>query len=76
MNAFLLFLGLQQSSADPDLYVKNRVLLLLYSHDILIVNTSDNSPSSSANEVIMALKMKYKISDLGKARCFLGLEIN
>jgi hypothetical protein len=24
----------------------------------------------------MALKTKYKMSDLGKARCFLGLKIN
>jgi hypothetical protein len=76
INAFLLSLGLKQSSADPNLYVKDGVLLLLYVDDILIVNTSDDSPSSSANQVIMALKTKYKISDLGKARYFLGLEIN
>jgi hypothetical protein len=63
-------------SADPNLYVKDRVLLLLYINDILIVNTSNDSPSSSANQVIMVLKTKYKMSDLGKARCFLGLEIN
>jgi hypothetical protein len=76
INAFLLSLGLKQSSADPNLYVKDRVLLLLYVDDILIVSTSDDSPSSSANQVITALKTKYKMSDLGEARCFLGLEIN
>jgi hypothetical protein len=76
INAFLLSLGLKQSSADPNLYVKDGVLLLLYVDDILIVNTSDDSPSSSANQVIMVLKTKYKMWDLGKARCFVGLEIN
>jgi hypothetical protein len=49
INTFLLSLGLKQSSADPNLYVKDGVLLLLYVDDILIVNTSDKSPSSSAN---------------------------
>jgi hypothetical protein len=76
INAFLLSLRLKQSSTNPNLYVKDGVLLLLYVDDILIVNNSDDSPSSSANQVIMALKTKYKMSDLGKARCFLGLEIN
>jgi hypothetical protein len=76
INAFLLSLGLKQSSTDPNLYIKEGVLLLLYIDDILIVNTSDDSPSSSANQVIMALKTKYKMSDLGEVRCFLGLEIN
>jgi hypothetical protein len=76
MNAFLLSLGFKQSSADPNLYVKDRVLLLLYVDDILIISTSDDSPSSLANQVITALKTKYKISDLSEARRFLGLEIN
>jgi hypothetical protein len=76
INAFLLSLGLKQSSADPNLYVKDGVLLLLYVDNILIVNTSDDSPLSSANQVITALKTKYKMSDLGEARYFLGLEIN
>jgi hypothetical protein len=76
INAFLLSLGLKQSSTDPNLYVKDGVLLLLYVDNILIVNTSDDSPSSPANQVIMALKTKYKMSDLGEARHFLGLETN
>jgi hypothetical protein len=44
INTFLLSLGLKQSSADPNLYVKDTVLLLLYVDNILIVNTSDDSP--------------------------------
>jgi hypothetical protein len=76
INAFLLSLGLKQSSTDPNLYVKDGVLLLLYVDDILIVNTSDDSPSSPANQVITALKTKYKMSDLGEARRCLGLETN
>jgi hypothetical protein len=76
INAFLLSLGFKQSSADPNLYVKDGVLLLLYVDDILIISTSDDSPSSPANQVITALKTKYKMSDLGEARRFLGLEIN
>jgi hypothetical protein len=77
INTFLLSLDLKQSSADPNLYVKDRVLLLLlYVDDILIVSMSDNSSLSPADEVITALKNKYKMSDLGEARRFLGLEIN
>jgi hypothetical protein len=76
INAFLLSLDLKQSSANPNLYVKDRVLLLLYVDDILIVSMSDNSSRSPADEVITALKNKYKISDLGEARHFLGLDIN
>jgi hypothetical protein len=34
------------------------------------------SRTNTANEVITALKNKYKMSDLGEARHFLGLEIN
>jgi hypothetical protein len=76
INAFLLSLGFKQSSADPNLYIKDGVLLLLYVDNILIVSTSNDSPSSSANQVITALKTKYKMSNLGEARCFLGLEMN
>jgi hypothetical protein len=76
INAFLLSLGFKQLSTDPNLYIKDGVLLLLYVDDILIVSTSDDSRLSSANQVITALKTKYKMSDLGKARYFLRLEIN
>jgi hypothetical protein len=76
INAFLLSLGFKQSSTAPNLDLKDGVLLLLYIDDILIVSTSDDSPSSPGNQVITALKTKYKMSDLGEARQFLGLEIN
>jgi hypothetical protein len=69
-------LGLKQLSTNPNLYIKDGVHLLLYVDDILIVNTSDDSPSSSANQVITVLKIKYKMSNLGEARYFLGLKIN
>jgi len=72
MNSFLLCLDFRQSNADPNLNVRRDVLLLHYVDDILIFHTDD----SAGEEGKKALKDKYKMSDLGPATKFLGLEID
>jgi len=72
INSFLLSLDFRQLNADPNLYIRHDVLLLLNVDDILVFHTDD----SAGEEVKKALKDKYKISDLGPATKFLGLEID
>jgi len=72
INSFVLSLDFRQSNADPNLYIRRDVLLLLYVEDILIFHTDD----SAGEEVKKALKDKYKMSDLRPATKLLGLEID
>jgi hypothetical protein len=71
INEFLLSLRFKNSTTDPNLYVKDGVLLLLYVDDILIVHID----KKAGNEVKKHLSSRYKMTDLGEARKFLGLEI-
>jgi hypothetical protein len=73
INEFLLSINFKQSNADQNLYIKQGVLLLLYVDDLLIVDTS--SHGNEATKVKEQLSQKYKMTDLGEARRFLGLEI-
>jgi len=74
INAFLLSLGFTQSSADPNLYLRSDgILILLY-----VDNISMSYPEAAAKaaiEVKAKLSEKYKITNLGPARQFLGIEI-
>jgi hypothetical protein len=67
-------LGFLQSHADTNLYHKDGVFLLLYVDDILILY-ADGIPATAALELKERLKSRYKMSDLGQATRFLGLEI-
>jgi len=75
INAFPLSLGFTQSSADPNLYLRsNGILILLYVDDI-----SMSYPEAAANaaiEVKVKLSERYKITNLGPAPQFLGIEIH
>jgi hypothetical protein len=71
INEFLLSLRFKNSTTDPNLYVKDRVLLLLYVDDILIVHIDQKS----GDEVKKHLSSRYQMTDLGEAPKFLGLEI-
>jgi hypothetical protein len=73
INEFLLSINFKQSNADQNLYIKQGVLLLLYVDDLLIVDTS--SHGNEATKVKEKLSQKYKMTNLGEARRFLGLEI-
>ena len=72
INSFLLSIGFTQSIANPNLYLRKGVLLLLYVDDILIVQTSNDR---NGEEVKDQLRHRYKMTDLGKATRFLELEI-
>jgi hypothetical protein len=74
INEFLLSLHFKNSTTDPNLYVKDGVLLLLYVDDILIFHV--NQDAGAGNEVKKHLSNRYKMTDLGEARQFLGLEIH
>jgi len=74
INAFLLSLGFTQSSADPTLYLRSDgILILLYVDDISMSYLE--AATKTAIEVKATLSEKYKITDLGPARQFLGIEI-
>jgi hypothetical protein len=73
INNFLLSIGFVQSNMDPNLYLRKGILLLLYVDDILIAHQGGDA--SPANEVKSLLMNKYKMSDLGPVRRFLGIEV-
>jgi transposase InsO family protein len=73
INQFLLSLEFTQSTADPNLYITDKALLLLYVDDILIIHTKQHG--SRGDEIKRQLNERYKMTDLGQVQRFLGLEI-
>jgi hypothetical protein len=77
VDAFIqkeLFAGqttMVQSFADHCCYICSIAILVLYVDDILVI-TRDKGVSRQIRE---AMERKYKISDLGEVKTFLGLEI-
>ena len=72
VDSFLLSLDFVKSAAEPSLYnLRNTVYLLLYVHDMLLAYCDDKL----FDDVLQQIKMKYRSTDLGPARRFLGLEI-
>ena len=65
-------IGFRQSAEDPNLYIQSGVLLVLYVDDLLIVH---NGIEGNGRQIKHLLQKKYKMSDLGPARKFLGIEI-
>ena len=73
INGFLLALAFCASQADPNLYVKGSVIVLLYVDDILVIDTK---PGSHAGQRVKDLLCaQYKMTSLGKAQRFLGIQI-
>ena len=62
-----------QSTADPNLYLctSRSAILLLYVDDILIAGPT----TKIKEEIKLLLKRRYRMSDLGPAKQFLGLRI-
>ena len=73
INGFRIHLGFAASPADPNLYTRGSIIILLYVDDILIIDTQLNS--IQGNVVKDLLCAKYKMSNLGTTRRFLGIEI-
>ena len=72
VDSFLVSLGFVKSPAEPSLYnLRNSVYLLLYVDDMLLAYSDDKLFS----DVLQQIKTKYRSTDLGPARRFLGLEI-
>jgi len=74
INNFLLSIGFRQSIADPNQYIQDDVLLLLYVDDMLIVFNPSKAIEVAQTTKNRLLK-KYKITDLGEVKRFLGLEV-
>jgi hypothetical protein len=72
INDFLLAQGFVLSKANPNLYLMDEVFLLLYVDDILIFNLTAKKLGDS---IKTALSCHYKMTDLGRATRFLGLEL-
>jgi len=72
-NEFLLSIGCTHAHAVENLYLRSGIFLLLYVDDTTILYL--RSASEAAEDLKTALKKEYKITDLGKAKQFLGLEI-
>jgi len=73
INEFLLSIGCTRTHTDENLYLRSRIFLLLYVDDTTILYL--RSASKAAEDLKTALKKEYKMTDLGKAKQFLGLEI-
>ena len=72
INGFLLSIGFKPSSADPNLYIKGSVILLLYVDDMIIVDGSfpkdaylgnSNQPAASPKDA-KALSARVQIKKL------------
>jgi hypothetical protein len=72
IDGYLQSIGFRQSAEDPNLYIQSGVLLVLYVDDLLIVH---NGTEGKGHQIKQLLQKKYKMSDLGAARRFLGIEI-
>ena len=77
IDGFLYLLGFTQSHADRNLYIygagPSRVLLLLYVDGISLAYAS--SAIKAVENIKAKLAAKYRITNLGPARQFLGIEI-
>jgi hypothetical protein len=74
IHGFLVGLGFHQSHADPNLYISDGVHILLYVDDILILTAP--GASATADRLKSELAHRFKMTDLGTASQFLGLEIS
>jgi len=72
IDGYLQSIGFRQSAEDPNLYLQQGVLLVLYVDDLLIAH---NGAEGRGHRIKQLLQKKYKMCDLGTAKRFLGIEI-
>jgi hypothetical protein len=73
-DAYLKKHGFKQMTMDQNLYAKDDgLLLLLYVHNLVIHNSPEHE--KDAEDIREALKVEYKMMDLGQARTFCGINI-
>ena len=71
INTYLLSLGFHQSTVEPNLYIADSAIILLYVDDILLFFKD----ISAAKEIKQKLRSRYKMTDLGPVSRFLGMTI-
>jgi hypothetical protein len=76
IHSFLVGLGFRQSHADPNLYISDGVHVLLYVDDVLILTAPGDRSSATAARFKTELERRFKMTNLGTASQFLGLEIS
>ena len=72
INGYLQSIRFRQSAEDPNLYLQQGVLLVLYVDDLLIAH---NGAEGRGHRIKQLRQKKYKMCDLGAAKRFLGIEI-
>jgi len=72
IDGYLQSIGFRQSAEDPNLYLQQGVLLVLYVDDLLIAH---NGAEGRGHRIKQLLQKKYKMCDLGTAKRFLEIEI-
>jgi len=72
IDGYLQSIGFQQSAEDPNLYLQQGVLLVLYTDYLLIAY---NGAEGRGHRIKQLLQKKYKMCDLSTAKRFLGIEI-
>jgi len=72
IDEYLQSIGFRQSAEDPNLYLQQGVLLVLYVDNLLIAH---NGAEGRGHRIKQLLQKKYKMCDLGAAKRFLGIEI-
>jgi len=73
IDSFLQILGFRSTASDPNIYISSayHMIILLYVDDLLIISPS----SANIAKVKSSLSQKYKMSDLGPVKQFLGIEL-
>src|SRR3954452_3544858 len=72
IDKFLKSLGFTTSMADPNLYISQDIILILYIDDMLIT-TKDKIALAKFKK---QMTQKYEMTDLGEAQQFLELQIH
>jgi len=72
IDGYLQSIGFRQLAEDPNRYIQQGVLLVLYVDDLLIAH---NGAEGRAHRIKQLLQKKYKMCDLGAAKRFLGIRI-
>jgi len=72
IDGYLQSIGFRQSAEDPNLYLQQGVLRVLYVDDLII---AQNGAEGRGYRIKQLLQKKYKMCDLGAAKRFLGIEI-
>jgi hypothetical protein len=68
-EAFNVF-GLRAADSDPNLFVRNRVFVLLFVNNMLIIGKRDD-----VDKMKKRILKEWKGKDLGPVDCFVGFEI-